>query len=380
MGTQLSVFDLVPVVSGKDATTAVQSSLDLATKVEEFGYHRLWYGEHHLNPGVIGYSPALLIGLAATATQNIRIGSGAVLAGHRTPLSVAEEFSMLEALAPGRVDLGLGRAGLRSAAEVVNAPAESEDLTRDRYTDNGLLLPAAPDLTPLYGSARFAAQRALLNAEGAQPPTYAEFLDQIADFFNQSAVVNGLEVDVISDTVSAPQTWVLGSSPGESSELAATRGLRFGANYHVQPSHVVAAVEHYRENFQPSADLEKPWVIVSAEVLVADTEAQAQHLAAGYAQWVHSIRSGSGAIPYPTPEEANNAPLTDQQHTLVADRTATRFVGTADQVVEQLEVLRQATGADELLISTITHDHAARLRSFELLSQAWEAHEEVSPA
>lgn len=380
MGTQLSVFDLVPVVSGKDATTAVQSSLDLATKVEEFGYHRLWYGEHHLNPGVIGYSPALLIGLAATATQNIRIGSGAVLAGHRTPLSVAEEFSMLEALAPGRVDLGLGRAGLRSAAEVVNAPAESEDLTRDRYTDNGLLLPAAPDLTPLYGSARFAAQRALLNAEGAQPPTYAEFLDQIADFFNQSAVVNGLEVDVISDTVSAPQTWVLGSSPGESSELAATRGLRFGANYHVQPSHVVAAVEHYRENFQPNADLEKPWVIVSAEVLVADTEAQAQHLAAGYAQWVHSIRSGSGAIPYPTPEEANNAPLTDQQHTLVADRTATRFVGTADQVVEQLEVLRQATGADELLISTITHDHAARLRSFELLSQAWEAHEEVSPA
>src|SRR5690625_4919949 len=113
MSTRLSVFDLVPVPAGSGPQTAVQNSLDLAARVERAGYHRLWYGEHHLNPGVIGYSPALTIALAGGVTSRIRLGSGAVLAGHRTPLSVAEEFGLLEAAFPGRIDLGLGRAGLR---------------------------------------------------------------------------------------------------------------------------------------------------------------------------------------------------------------------------------------------------------------------------
>src|SRR5699024_5267500 len=121
MSTRLSVFDLVPVPSGSGPQTAVQNSLDLAARVERAGYHRLWHGEHHLNPGVIGYSPALTIALAGGVTSRIRLGSGAVLAGHRTSLSVAEEFGLLEATFPGRIDLGLGRAGLRKPTKDTTA-------------------------------------------------------------------------------------------------------------------------------------------------------------------------------------------------------------------------------------------------------------------
>lgn len=375
MSTRLSVFDLVPVPAGFGPQAAVQNSLDLAARVEQAGYHRLWYGEHHLNPGVIGYSPALTIALAGAVTSHIRLGSGAVLAGHRTALSVAEEFGLLEAAFPGRIDLGLGRAGLRKP-EAQDPTPQSGDDQQDRYSEDGLLLPAPPDLSGLFGSPRFAAQRSLLNQPGAQPGTYDQYVDALLNFFHHSTVVDELPIAGATPEVAPPQVWVLGSSAGDSSEVAAKRGLRFGANYHVAPSQVIEAVEHYRAAFRPSQDLAAPWVTVSAEVLVADTQAEASHLAHGYAQWVHSIRIGQGAIYYPRPQAGQAEPLPASQHHLVADRMNTRFVGTPEHVVEQLQILQRATGADELLISSITHDHQARVRSFELLAEAWQTHQQ----
>ncbi len=370
MSISLSAFDLVPVSAGSGPETAVQNSLDLAARVEQAGYHRLWYGEHHLNPGVIGYSPALTIALAGAVTSRIRLGSGAVLAGHRTALSVAEEFGLLQAAFPDRIDLGVGRAGLRKP-DAPAPQASTGNSSQDRYTNDGLFLPAQPDLSGIFGSPRFAAQRKLLNQPGAQPGPYDQYVDALLDFFHHRTGTDELPIAGATPEVTPPQVWILGSSAGDSSQVAATRGLAFGANYHVAPSKVIEAVEHYRAEFRPSQQLASPRVIVSAEVLVADTDEQAQHLAHGYAQWVHSIRTGQGAIYYPTPEAAQAASLPAAEYPLVADRMNTRFVGTAEHVAHQLQILQRATGADELLISSISHDHQARVRSFELLAEAW---------
>jgi luciferase family oxidoreductase group 1 len=165
--------------------------------------------------------------------------------------------------------------------------------------------------------------------------------------------------------------WILGSSGGESAAVAGARGLRFAANYHVSPATVLEAVEGYRTAFRPSAKLAAPHVAVSADVVVADDEATARELAEGYGPWVRSIRTGEGAIPYPTPDEARARPWTAEDDALVRDRLDTRFVGTPAQVADHLEVLRDATDADELVITTITHDHADRVHSFELLAREW---------
>ncbi|MGO1182251.1 MAG: LLM class flavin-dependent oxidoreductase [Micrococcaceae bacterium] len=369
MTTPLSVFDLTPVPAGATAADAVTHSVELARRAEQAGYHRLWYGEHHLNPGIVGTSPALFIALAAGVTSRLRLGSGAVLAGHRSALTIAEEFAVLEAVAPGRIDLGLGRAGLRGAKGAAEPAAVPRD---DRWTPEGLLLPGSPDLSGLFTSPRFAAQRALLNPAPETLPTYAEFVDQLQDFFAHRGRSGDVSVDAVHRSVRAPQLWILGSSPGESAQIAAERGLPFAANYHVAPSQVIDAIDHYRSGFRPGV-LAEPAVLVSAEVLAAGTEAEAQRLGRGYGAWVHSIRTGSGAIPYPAPEDEASAPLSGADADLVADREATRFLGTPEQVARQLAVLREATGADELLLSTITHDPQARIRSYELLAEAWAA-------
>jgi alkanesulfonate monooxygenase SsuD/methylene tetrahydromethanopterin reductase-like flavin-dependent oxidoreductase (luciferase family) len=153
--------------------------------------------------------------------------------------------------------------------------------------------------------------------------------------------------------------------------VAGVNGLRFAANYHVSPATVLAAAEGYRTAFRPSAELDQPYVSVSADVVVADDEATARELATGYGLWVRSIRTAEGAIQFPTPDEARRHVWTDADRALVADRVDTQFVGAPAQVADQLEQLRDATGADELVITTITHDHADRVRSYRLLAEEW---------
>jgi alkanesulfonate monooxygenase SsuD/methylene tetrahydromethanopterin reductase-like flavin-dependent oxidoreductase (luciferase family) len=368
MSIPLSVLDLVPVSSGSTAAQALRDTLDLARNAEEFGYQRYWIAEHHLNPGVAGTSPALVVSLVAGATERIRVGSGAVQLGHHTPLSVVEQFGIVDALHPGRIDLGLGRSGgPRGLRQTPDGPNEGS------YTDNGLYLP--PKFTgfaKLLGSPLFALHRSLLQQPGAETPAYTEQIDDILGLLGGTyRSADGITAHAVPGTGAGVEVWILGSSAGESAEVAGARGLPFAANYHVSPGTVLEAVQAYRKAFRPSAELAAPRVLVSADVVVGPDDDSARRLAAGYAPWVRSIRRGQGAIPFPTPQEADAHEWTPQDRELVADRVDTQFVGSPETVTERLAVLRDATEADELLITTITHDHRDRVRSYELLASAW---------
>ncbi|MGW9300788.1 LLM class flavin-dependent oxidoreductase [Streptomyces cyaneofuscatus] len=371
--TPLAVLDLVPVSTGTTAGQALRNSLDLARRAEQLGYSRYWFAEHHLNPGVAGTSPAVLLALAAAVTSDIRLGSGALQLGHRTALSAVEEFGLLDAVHPGRFDLGLGRSGgpAERGTPAADGVAEAAATVGGR-APNGLLVPERYSNEHLLRSPRLALHRKLLQLPGAESQAYDE---QVADILallaGAYAPDAGFGTQVVPGEGAALQLWVLGSSAGISAQVAGANGLRFAANYHVSPGTVLEAVEGYRQAFKPSAGLDRPYVSVSADVVVADDEGSARELATGYGLWVRSIRSGEGAIAFPTPEEARRHIWSEEDRALVADRTATQFTGTAPQVAEQLRTLRDATGADELIVTTITHGHADRVRSFELLAAEW---------
>ncbi|WP_194899956.1 LLM class flavin-dependent oxidoreductase [Catenulispora pinisilvae] len=374
--TPLGVLDLVPISSGSSASQALRNSIDLAQQTERFGYARYWFAEHHLNPGVAGTSPAVVLALTAAATTSIRLGSGAVLLGHRTPLATVEEFGLLDAAFPGRFDLGLGRSGggrTPGSAVPVREPAlVGGAAVRDGYTPNGLRIPPRFDFAPLLKSPRFALHKALLQQPNAETPDY---VDQVGDILALLAGTyvdgNGQQAHVVPGEGADLQLWILGSSGGASAEVAGGNGLRFATNYHVSPATVLEAAEGYRAAFRASEVLSAPHVGVSADVVVAETEAQARELASGYGAWVRSIRTAEGAIQFPTPQEARAVPWTEADRALVADRVETQFVGTAAQVADQLEILRDAVAADELIVTTITHDHADRVASYRLLAEEW---------
>jgi alkanesulfonate monooxygenase SsuD/methylene tetrahydromethanopterin reductase-like flavin-dependent oxidoreductase (luciferase family) len=372
--TPLNVLDLVPISSGSNATQALRNSIDLAQQTERLGYVRYWFAEHHLNPGVAGTSPAVVLALTAAATSTIRLGSGAVQMGHRTALSTVEEFGLLDSLHPGRFDLGLGRSGGRPREP--RAPALAGGGTAAAVAGgrapNGLLIPPRFSIARLLGSPRFALLKTLLQLPHAEPQNYTEQVnDVLALIAGTYRSAEGEEAHVVPGEGAALQVWILGSSGGESAEVAGANGLRFAANYHVSPATVLEAVDGYRAAFRPSAVLDQPYVSVSADVVVAGTEAAARELATGYGLWVRSIRTAEGAIQFPTPEQARRHVWSDADRELVADRIDTQFVGNPGQVADQLERLRDATEADELIVTTVTHDHADRVRSYQLLAEEW---------
>jgi alkanesulfonate monooxygenase SsuD/methylene tetrahydromethanopterin reductase-like flavin-dependent oxidoreductase (luciferase family) len=386
--TPLAVLDLVPISSGSSAAEALGNSIDLAQTAERLGYARYWFAEHHLNPGVAGTSPAVLLALTAAATTTIRIGSGAVQMGHRTALSTVEEFGLIDALHPGRLDLGLGRSpggrppggpppgpngpGPRGCGEPGRPPTSKGGMGGIVPPGANILIPPKFDVTQLLGSPRFAMQRALIQLPGAKSQDYAEQVaDVLALLRGTYHSANGERGRAVPGEGAQLQVWILGSSGGQSADVGGSNGLRFAANYHVSPATVLEAVDGYRAAFRPSADLDRPYISVSADVVVADDEATARELAAGYGLWVRSIRSGEGAINFPTPQEARQHVWTEADRELVADRVDTQFVGDPAQVAVKLEQLRDATDADELLITTITHNHADRVRSYQLLADEW---------
>jgi alkanesulfonate monooxygenase SsuD/methylene tetrahydromethanopterin reductase-like flavin-dependent oxidoreductase (luciferase family) len=316
------------------------------------------------------------IALVGGATSTIRLGSAGVQFGHRQPLGAVEEFGLLDAVHPGRLDLGIGRSigrpepGKERPHVGAGGPAHESD-TR---TGNGLLIPKRFDPAKLLASKRLGAQLELLQQPGAWTPDYGKQIDDVLGLLAGTYVsAEGLPVHASPGEGAAVELWVLGSSAGQSAAVAGERGLRFAASYHHSPSTVVDAVEAYRAAFRPSAVLAEPYVSVSADVVVADDDATARRLAAGYPAWVRSIRTGAGAIEFPTPAEAAALEWTDEDRELVRDRVETQLVGSPATVVERLEQLRAATGADELAITTITHEHADRVRSYELLAKAWDA-------
>jgi luciferase family oxidoreductase group 1 len=369
----LSVLDLVPIVSGSNAAEALGNTVDLARRCEELGYRRYWIAEHHLNPGVAGTAPALLVSLVAGATHRIRVGSGVVQFGHHTPLSVVEQFGILDALHPGRIDLGLGRSGFRLApADGTVAPELTRGSPVARRTERGLLIPASVSLGALLGSPRFAMQASLLQQPGARTPEYGQQIDELLALLGgEYRTDDGVEAHVVPGEAAQVEVWIAGSGGGESAQVAGERGLPFAANYHISPSSVLEAVDGYRAAFRSGRRLPAPKVMVSADAVVGADDSSARRLASPYGLWVRSIRTGVGAIEFPTPEDASRHEWTEEDRALVADRVETQIVGGPETVADGLEVLAAETGAEELLVTTITHDHADRVRSYELLAREW---------
>jgi alkanesulfonate monooxygenase SsuD/methylene tetrahydromethanopterin reductase-like flavin-dependent oxidoreductase (luciferase family) len=363
----LSVLDLSPFGSGQTPADGLRASIALAQRAERLGYSRYWLAEHHLNPGVAGAAPHVLLASIADATERIRIGTAATIIGNYSPLQVVEAAGVVSALHPGRFDLGIGRSGSTSSAQTPPAAADVAERT-DRTVD-GLLLPAPHPFN--VGADRFIAQFRLLKRTAGDADRFEQDVHDILDLIAGTYVPpEGVPIRATPAEGQDIQVWLHGSTAGPSAELAGRLGLPFGANYHVAPSFVLDAVEAYRRAFQPGV-LQEPHVIVSVDALVADSTNEALRLAAGFPHWVHSIRAGDGAIPYPTPDEAHAAPLDDAALAIVSDRLATQFVGNPYAVAERLETLRRVTGADELLVTAVTHDPADRERSYELLADVW---------
>lgn len=383
----LSVLDLALVADGSTGVEAIQRAVALATDLDALGYHRVWYAEHHLAPGVASASPAVLAAAVAARTSRIRVGSGAVLLSTTSPLIAAEQFGTIAALHPGRVDLGLGRSftvppSARPGGEGASDGGQAADVVPPprppapavpRLVD-GLYVPPAPPngFNDPALRERILAQQEVIGVQ-RKPADFREEVELVLD------VQRGTYRDRTGGAYTSPPVegaqfdlWLLASSGGESARVAGELGLPLAANFHVSPATVLDTVAAYREAFRPGV-LEEPYVIVSADVLVAQTLERARVLAEPFADWVLSIRRGErGAIAYPSPSAATAwTDRPDAERALVADRVDTRIVGDPETVVERLETLVRVTGADELLVTTATHDPAETRRSFELLAHAW---------
>jgi alkanesulfonate monooxygenase SsuD/methylene tetrahydromethanopterin reductase-like flavin-dependent oxidoreductase (luciferase family) len=370
----LSILDLSPVSEGSSVRAALRNTIDLAQRAESAGYRRFWVAEHHFVPGVASSSPAVLIGAIAAATTRIRVGSGAVQLGHLTAATVVEAFGTLSELYPGRIDLGLGRSGQRraeAARETTQAGSPDAVTPAGPRVVNGLLIPARFSFAHLLRSPRIAAQAALLQQPGAQTPDFAGQVDDILALLAGTYASAGIGIEATPGTGADAEVWVLGSSGGQSAQVAGALGLPFAANYHVSPATTLEAAEGYRAAFRPSSFLSSPHVMVSADAVVAPTDDEAHELAAGYGLWVRSIRSGAGAMRFPSPETTARFSWSPADRDLVEDRVSTQFVGSPETVAKHLHVLREATGADELLVTAVTHRHADRVRSFDLLAREW---------
>jgi alkanesulfonate monooxygenase SsuD/methylene tetrahydromethanopterin reductase-like flavin-dependent oxidoreductase (luciferase family) len=368
----LSILDLSPVPRDGTAGDALRNSIDLARAAERAGYHRYWVAEHHLNEGVASASTPVLVALIASATSTIRVGSGAVQLPNTRPLQVAEQFGTVAAVHPGRIDVGLGRFDLHRILKLIKHGPTGRPGGRPRESRvvDGLLLPkpgrVESDLA-LYGCLA-----ALLGFDAEEtPPDYATEVDEVLSYFAGTAPgPHGEQLQVTPALGADVDVVVLGSTPGDSARVAGQRGLPFAVSYHLVPHLVLDAVEAYRESFRPGRVAE-PYVIVSADVVVAESDDRARELAAPYGQWVLDIRAGRGARPYVTPAEALAREWTEAERAGVADRVDSQFVGSPETVRGGLETLVKVVGADELLVTTITTEHADRVRSHELLAASW---------
>ena len=323
--TTLSVLDLATIGSGQTAAGALADTTRLAVEVERLGFHRLWVAEHHGMPMVASSSPAVLIGHLADATTTLRVGAGGVMLPNHAPLVVAEQFGTLEALHPGRIDLGLGRAPGTDPA-TARALRRSQDLGADTFPDDVVEL-----IHYLAPSDRPATHPASVPGRGY-----------------------------------LPELWLLGSS-GFSAQLAGMLGLPFAFAYHFAPGMLDAAVALYRRHFAPSFLLDAPRLLVAVSVLCADTEEEARWLAGPSALATVQLRTGRLG-PLATPEEAAAYRFTEAEAALVRETTATHLIGDPAAVRAGLEDLAERTGADELMLSTRAHAYDARLRSLRLVA------------
>ena len=327
----LSVLDLAPVPDGGSAAEALRATTDLAQRTERLGYHRFWVAEHHNMPGIASSAPPVLIGHIADATTTLRVGSGGVMLPNHVSLVVAEQFGMLEALHPGRIDLGIGRAPGTDQVTAAALRRSPEALSADDFPDQLM------DLLGWF--------------TGRWPENHP---------FARITAVPGHG--------NLPAMWLLGSS-GYSAQLAGLLGLPFAFAHHFMPQNTLPALDLYRKSFRPSAALEKPYSMIAAGVICADTDSLAKFLAGASALSFLRLRTGHpGKVP--TPEEAAAYPYSDMEKAFIEDRQSTQYIGAPDTVIEGLSDLIKQTGVDELMIITQTHSPADRLHSFELVASA----------
>jgi len=324
--TTLSVLDLATVSKGATPADALADTTRLAGVVERLGYHRMWVAEHHGMASVASSAPAVLVGHLADATTTLRVGAGGVMLPNHAPLVVAEQFATLEALHPGRIDLGLGRAPGTDPA-IARALRRSADLGAEHFPQ---------DVVELI--------RYL--ADDGNPPT-------------SPAPVPGRGY--------LPQMWLLGSSTF-SAQLAGLLGLPFSFAYHFAPALVDEAVSLYRANFRDTGLLAEPYVMVAASVLCADTDEEARYLAGPSRLTMLQLRRGTPS-PVVSPEEAAAYPYTESEQALIDATTAEHSVGDPDTVHRSLTALVERTGADELLLSTRAHSFETRARSLTLVAE-----------
>ena len=366
----LSVLDLSPVPAGGSAGDALRSSIALAQAAERAGYHRYWVAEHHLATGVASSSTPVLVAMIAGATSRIRVGSGAVQLPITRPFQAAEQFGTVAQVHPGRIDLGLGRFDLhRILRRRSGGPGRPPPPTR---VVDGLELPPPGRVAGdpwLYGCL---AEMLAFDLD-APPPDYGAQVDEILSYLAGTARADGVGGRPLHLTPAEGaqlEVAVLGSTPGTSAEVAGSRGLTFAVAHHLLPFTVLDTVAAYRAAFRPGR-ISEPYVIVSADVVVAESDERARELAAPYGQWVLEIRQGHGARPYVTPAQARARHWTAEERAGVADRIDTQVVGSPATVAARLDTLARVTGADELMVTTVTTDPADRVASHELLAREW---------
>ncbi|GAA4738765.1 LLM class flavin-dependent oxidoreductase [Amnibacterium soli] len=338
----LSVLDLVPVRRGQTSADAVAASVALAQRADELGLHRYWLAEHHNMPSVASTNPPVLLGVLAGRTRRIRLGSGGVMLPNHAPFVIAEQFAALEAAAPGRIDLGIGRAP--GSDPVITALLRSSGHTSD--------VDAFPNHVRDI--------EALLGAEGAGL---------------RLATGEQYTVRATPAAQGTPDLWLLGSSD-YSAALAAQLGLPYVFAHHFSGEGTERALDLYRSQFQPSEHLSAPRTFLTANVVAADTAAEAERLALPQLQHMARLRTGTPLTALDTVEDAEAARLTEPQQDLVAGMSARWFIGEAGDVADRLTAFAQRFGVEEVMVSPSAGASAAepidrapaRERTLELLA------------
>ena len=327
---KLSILCQSPVVEGRGAAQAVHETVALARAAEELGYHRFWVAEHHSDRALASASPEVMISHLASITRRMRVGSGGVLLPYYSPLKVAEQFNLLEVLFPGRIDLGLGRAG---------------------------------------GSEGRASQALRVGADRAEGPPFAD-VDELLTWLGPGTAQRRYpEVFAAPCPARATPVWVLGSSP-VSARYAAERGLPYAFGAFLDPRHLMAALATYHQYFQPSRHLDRPTVILAWFAVIGESEQDARRQAASSEAWFIDTFLRGHNRPFPVAEVALAASHGPQEQAMLMMKRQACSVGTAGQVLDELRGLCQRLAVDEVMVVSITDDPALRLRGYALLAEA----------
>ena len=337
----LSILDLTPIEAGSSSRQALATSVDLADLADRLGYHRYWFAEHHNAAGLASAAPEVMIAHVAARTTHLRLGSGGVMLPNHAPLKIAETFRLLEALHPGRIDLGLGRAPGGDIRATLALRRAREAMNGDDY-----------------------------------PERLAELLAFDGDGFPDGhpfAPVRAMPVDV-----GLPPLWLLGSSDF-SARLAAETGLGFAFAAHIHAAGAVSALRAYRDAFVPSARYPTPRAILAVSVTVGETAEHARELARVSDLVLLRLRTGRLEA-YPTAEEARAHEFTPEERALLAALPMSHLVGDPAEVRRQIDDLAERGGADEVMISTRLPGRADRERTIRSLARAYGLRERPAPA